>query len=91
MNIFGWKSTGRGLLRPAKARVRQDRLSGVRAYGAERREDHGKRVQSGAEHPLFGSGRESCCRCRRRIRLYIWNKWNRWGYSAESLNGLEQG
>ncbi|MFN0045801.1 MAG: hypothetical protein ACKVOS_04980 [Sphingorhabdus sp.] len=33
MNIFGWKSTGRGLLRPAKARVRQDRLSGVRAYG----------------------------------------------------------
>jgi HK97 family phage portal protein len=33
MNIFGWKSTGRGLLRPAKARVRQDRLSAMRAYG----------------------------------------------------------
>jgi HK97 family phage portal protein len=34
MNIFGWKSTGRGLLRPAKARVQQDRLSGIRTYGA---------------------------------------------------------
>lgn len=33
MNIFGWKSTGRGLLRPAKARVQQDRLSGIRTYG----------------------------------------------------------
>lgn len=32
MNIFGWKSTGRGLLRPAKARVQQDRLSSVRGY-----------------------------------------------------------
>jgi hypothetical protein len=30
MNIFGWKSTGRGLLRPGKMRVQQDRLSGVR-------------------------------------------------------------
>jgi HK97 family phage portal protein len=34
MNIFGWKSTGRGLLRPAKARVQQDRLSAIRTYGA---------------------------------------------------------
>ncbi len=34
MNIFGWKSTGRGLLRPAKARVQQDRLSGIRTFGA---------------------------------------------------------
>ena len=33
MNIFGWKSTGRGLLRPAKTRVQQDRLSGIRGYG----------------------------------------------------------
>ncbi len=33
MNIFGWKSTGRGLLRPAKARVQQDRLSAIRSYG----------------------------------------------------------
>lgn len=33
MNIFGWKSTGRGLLRPAKARVQQDRLSAIRNYG----------------------------------------------------------
>lgn len=33
MKIFGWKSTGRGLLRPAKARVQQDRLSGIRNYG----------------------------------------------------------
>lgn len=33
MKIFGWKSTGRGLLRPAKARVQQDRLSGIRSYG----------------------------------------------------------
>lgn len=33
MNIFGWKSTGRGLLRPAKTRVQQDRLSGIRSYG----------------------------------------------------------
>jgi hypothetical protein len=38
MNIFGWKSTGRGLLRPnqthaPKARVQQDRLSGIRTYG----------------------------------------------------------
>lgn len=33
MNIFGWKSTGRSLLRPAKARVQQDRLSGIRNYG----------------------------------------------------------
>lgn len=32
MNIFGWKSAGRGLLRPAKTRVQQDRLSSVRAY-----------------------------------------------------------
>jgi len=32
MNIFGWKSTGRGLLRPAKTRVQQDRLTSVRAY-----------------------------------------------------------
>ncbi|MBL0924422.1 MAG: phage portal protein [Sphingomonadaceae bacterium] len=34
MKIFGWKSTGRGLLRPAKARVQQDRLTGIRTYGA---------------------------------------------------------
>ncbi|MEY4575186.1 MAG: hypothetical protein RL251_1308 [Pseudomonadota bacterium] len=33
MNIFGWKSTGRGLLRPAQTRVQQDRLSGIRTYG----------------------------------------------------------
>lgn len=33
MNIFGWKSTGRGFARPAKTHVRQDRLSGVRTYG----------------------------------------------------------
>jgi HK97 family phage portal protein len=33
MNIFGWKSTGRAFARPAKARVQQDRLSGVRTYG----------------------------------------------------------
>ena len=33
MNIFGWKSTGRGLLRPAKTRVQQDRLSGIRGDG----------------------------------------------------------
>lgn len=32
MNIFGWKSAGRGVLRPAKTRVQQDRLSSVRAY-----------------------------------------------------------
>lgn len=32
MNIFGWKSAGRGLLRPAKTRVQQDRLSSIRAY-----------------------------------------------------------
>lgn len=32
MNIFGWKSAGRGLLRPAKTRVQQDRLTSVRAY-----------------------------------------------------------
>jgi hypothetical protein len=25
MNIFGWKSAGRGLSRPAKTRVQQDR------------------------------------------------------------------
>lgn len=25
MNIFGWKSAGRGYLRPAKTRVQQDR------------------------------------------------------------------
>lgn len=39
MKIFGWKSAGRGLLRPAqnrvsKARVQQDRLTGIRTYGA---------------------------------------------------------
>lgn len=33
MNIFGWKSTGRGLLRPGKMRVQKDRLSGVRTIG----------------------------------------------------------
>lgn len=33
MNIFGWKSAGRGSLRPAKTRVLQDRLSGIRTYG----------------------------------------------------------
>jgi HK97 family phage portal protein len=33
MNIFGWKSTGRGMLRPAKTRVQQDRLLGIRHYG----------------------------------------------------------
>jgi HK97 family phage portal protein len=33
MKIFGWKSAGRGMLRPAKARVQQDRLSGIRTYG----------------------------------------------------------
>lgn len=32
MNIFGWKSAVRGVLRPAKTRVQQDRLSSVRAY-----------------------------------------------------------
>lgn len=32
MNIFGWKSTGRGLLRPAQTRVQQDRLSTVRGF-----------------------------------------------------------
>ena len=30
MNIFGSKSTGCGLLRPAKMRVQQDWLSGLR-------------------------------------------------------------
>jgi HK97 family phage portal protein len=34
MNIFGWKSAGRGLLRPAKARVQQDRLPGLRGYAS---------------------------------------------------------
>ena len=34
MNIFGWKSAGRGYLRPAKTRVQQDRLPGVRGYGS---------------------------------------------------------
>ena len=34
MNIFGWKSTGRGLSRPAQTRVQQDRLSGIRGYTA---------------------------------------------------------
>ncbi len=38
MNIFGWKSTGRGLLRPAQtraatSRAQQDRLSAIRSYG----------------------------------------------------------
>jgi HK97 family phage portal protein len=33
MNIFGWKSAGRGLLRPAKARVQQDRLAALRTFG----------------------------------------------------------
>jgi HK97 family phage portal protein len=33
MNIFGWKSAGRGLLRPGKMRVQQDRLSAVRTAG----------------------------------------------------------
>jgi HK97 family phage portal protein len=32
MNIFGWKSAGRGYLRPAKTRVQQDRLPGLRGY-----------------------------------------------------------
>ncbi len=32
MNIFGWKSAGRGYLRPAKTRVQQDRLPGIRGY-----------------------------------------------------------
>lgn len=34
MNIFGWKSAGRGYLRPAKTHVQQDRLPGVRGYGS---------------------------------------------------------
>ncbi|TSB02568.1 phage portal protein [Sphingorhabdus contaminans] len=33
MNIFGWKSAGRGLLRPGKMRVQQDRLPAVRTAG----------------------------------------------------------
>ncbi|OYY70133.1 MAG: phage portal protein [Sphingomonadales bacterium 28-55-16] len=33
MNIFGWKSAGRGYLRPAKTRVQQDHLPGLRGYG----------------------------------------------------------
>lgn len=33
MNIFGWKSAGRGYLRPAKTRVQQDRLPGICGYG----------------------------------------------------------
>ena len=32
MNIFGWKSAGRGYLRPAKTHVQQDRLPGLRGY-----------------------------------------------------------
>jgi HK97 family phage portal protein len=35
MKIFGWKSAGRALARPAKARVQQDRLTGIRTFGAE--------------------------------------------------------
>jgi HK97 family phage portal protein len=34
MNIFGWKSAGRAFARPAKTRVQQDRLSGIRSWGA---------------------------------------------------------
>ncbi len=35
MKIFGWKSAGRALARPAKTRVQQDRLTGIRTFGAE--------------------------------------------------------